>query len=176
MSHRQILVPKLTTFSNFWPCGSKKLIFGENEALIIPSSLSKNGNRNRSLPEVTAVWLDRKWKKFWWVFGPTEFNSLTFYFKVYLPSLRSASVLTLVPGPRSTSASFESTHDTFQRCRKTCKSIHGEMHGYHCFISNAPFLCCFPGFVVRGLILNQNFNGCNHWSMVASCSNLEVLN
>ena len=61
----QILVPKLTTFPNFSPCVSKKLIFGENEGLLNPSSLYKNGNGNRPLPEATVVWSDRKWKNVW---------------------------------------------------------------------------------------------------------------
>ena len=137
MSHRQILVPKLTSFSNFWWCGSKKLIFNGNEGLLIRNSLSKNGNQNRPLPEVTVVWSDRKWENFWtenrkffdilsldggrglWSLisdndvitgnGPNQKNFhgflgfrsywiqfLNLFYKVYLPSLRSASVPTLV--------------------------------------------------------------------------------
>ena len=37
----------------------------ENESFLILSSLWKNGNGNRELPEVTVVWSDRKWKHFW---------------------------------------------------------------------------------------------------------------
>ena len=64
MSHHQILVQKLTIRSNFYPRGSNKLIFGENEGLYALDLLWKNGYGVFQLPEVTGVWSDRKWKKF----------------------------------------------------------------------------------------------------------------
>ena len=64
MSHHQILVQKLTILSNFFLRGWKKLIFGENEDLTIPSVVWKNGKQIFPLPEVKGVWSDRKWKNF----------------------------------------------------------------------------------------------------------------
>ena len=43
MSHHQILVQKLTIRSYFFPRGSNKLIFGENEGLHVLDLLWKNG-------------------------------------------------------------------------------------------------------------------------------------
>ena len=55
MSHHQILVQKLTIRSNFYPRGSNKLIFGENEGLYALDLLWKNGYGVFQLPEVTGV-------------------------------------------------------------------------------------------------------------------------